>query len=151
MLSDRKPYNLRREHRLAAGAASVRYPDQPTWICDSRRASYREPAARVARLAAGLRDQFQRRSRIVLVLSNGPEFCAALWAGCWAGLVVAPVNRHLHAREIGYVARPSGASPVIYDEHTRDAVRAAGVEAALADASANGKPLKRVLRDQAAR
>jgi acyl-CoA synthetase (AMP-forming)/AMP-acid ligase II len=118
--------------------ASISYPDQPAWIYASRQASYRDSATRIARLAAGLRNHFDPRSRVVMVMSNGPEFFEVLWAAFWAGLVAVPVNRHLHAREIGYVARHSGASLVIYDEHTRDAVLDSAAGATTADAGSGG-------------
>jgi long-chain acyl-CoA synthetase len=119
-------------------SASVRYPDQPAWIYGSRQASYRESATRVARVAAGLKKQLEPSSRVLLVMSNGPEFFEALWATFWAGMVAVPVNRHLHARELGYVARHSGASLVIYDEHTRDSVLESGAEATMVEAGADG-------------
>ncbi|MEV5409685.1 AMP-binding protein [Thermopolyspora sp. NPDC052614] len=92
-----------------------------------RRSSYRDSAERTARLAAGLARRLKPRSRVVLVMSNGPEFIEALWAIFWAGMVAVPVNRHLHPRELGYVAEHGEASMLIYDAATRDAVSAAVV------------------------
>lgn len=117
-------------------SASVRYPDRAAWVSGSRGATYRESATRAGRLAGGLRTQFPPGSRVVLIMTNGQDFFEALWAVLWAGLVAVPVNRHLHAREIGYVAAHSGASVVIYDEHTRDAVQASGAEGMMAGTGA---------------
>jgi len=138
MLSARKPYNLPVNIASLLAAASVRWGEQAAWIFAERRASYRESADRVARLASGLGKQFDPGSRIVLVMANGPEFFEVLWAAFWAGMVAVPVNRHLHPRELGYVISHSGASLVIYDEHTRDTVGDSGAGVTLVDASSGG-------------
>jgi long-chain acyl-CoA synthetase len=66
--------------------------------------SYLSLSNRVAGLAGGLRAMGLRSGdRVVLAMSNCPEFFEIMW-GCWhAGLCIVPINSRLHAREISYV------------------------------------------------
>jgi len=86
-------------------------------------ARYGELAARVARLAAGLRERagLAAGDRVALVMKNAPEYLEALYAIWWAGLAAVPVNAKLHAREVAYIVEDSGAKLVIEDpEQLRD-------------------------------
>ncbi|MDX6739577.1 class I adenylate-forming enzyme family protein [Actinocorallia sp. A-T 12471] len=108
-------------------STATRHPDRAALVHASGRASYSVLTERVARLATGLRERLEPRSRVMLMMNNGPEFVAALWAAFWAGMVAVPVNRHLHAREAAYVADHAAAGLVIYDQHTRETVTASGI------------------------
>ncbi len=73
--------------------------------------SYREFAARVARLAGALSDDLglARGDRVALVMRNCPEYLEVLYACWWAGLAAVPVNARLHPREFAYILGDSGA------------------------------------------
>jgi long-chain acyl-CoA synthetase len=65
-------------------------------------------------LAAGLAGGFNRMGlepgdRVLLAMSNNPEYLAVLFAIWRAGLVAVPVSAKLHAREIAYIAGDCGA------------------------------------------
>lgn len=70
--------------------------------------------AGLARQAAGLGGALLARGlkagdRVLLAMSNNPDYLTTLFA-CWqAGLTAVPVNAKLHPREIGYIARDSAA------------------------------------------
>ena len=74
-------------------------------------ARYGELAARVARLAAGLRGRcgLAPGDRVALCMKNAPEYLEALYATWWAGLAAVPVNAKLHDKEVAYIVEHSGA------------------------------------------
>src|SRR5690348_13212922 len=87
-----------------------RLPQLPA-VSDGRHAwNYGEFAARVARLAGGLRKRgLTPGDRVLLCLENCGEFFELLF-GCWAaGLCAVPANARLHPREVEYIAENSGA------------------------------------------
>jgi acyl-CoA synthetase (AMP-forming)/AMP-acid ligase II len=87
-----------------------RLPDDPA-VGDGRQAwSYRALAARVARVAGGLRaNGLAPGDRVLLWLENCAEFFELL-LGCWAArLCAVPTNARLHPREVEYIALNSGA------------------------------------------
>ncbi|MCA3451219.1 MAG: AMP-binding protein [Rhodobacter sp.] len=68
----------------------------------------------VAGLAGALRHRFGLRpgDRVLLAMSNNPDYLTILFA-CWqAGLVAVPANAKLHPREIGCIGQDSGARVV---------------------------------------
>jgi len=69
----------------------------------------------LARQASGLAGALRERfglvpgERVLLAMTNNPDYLTILFA-CWhAGLVAVPANARLHAREIAYIASDSGA------------------------------------------
>jgi long-chain acyl-CoA synthetase len=73
--------------------------------------NYRDWAARTRVLAGALRDQLgcAPGDRVVIAMTNRPEFLEAIFA-CWhAGLLAVPVNARLHRREFEYIAGNAGA------------------------------------------
>ena len=67
-----------------------------------------------AGLAGALRGRFGLRpgDRVLLAMSNNPDYLTVLFA-CWqAGLVAVPVNAKLHPAEIGHIGADSGARMV---------------------------------------
>ena len=78
-------------------------------------ATYGELAARVARLARGLRERagLQPGERVAIVMENAPEYLEALYATWWAGLAAVPVNVKLHEREVAFIAGNCGARLVV--------------------------------------
>jgi acyl-CoA synthetase (AMP-forming)/AMP-acid ligase II len=87
-----------------------RLPQQPAVGDDRQSWSYGELAARVARMAGGLRALgLAPGDRVLLSLENCGEFFELL-LGCWAaGLCAVPANARLHPREVEYIAENSGA------------------------------------------
>ena len=87
-------------------------PDRPA-LAKGRRVvrSYGDMAARVARLAGGLRAKLnlQQHDRVALAMKNCPEFYEVLFA-CWhAGITAVPMNAKLHPKEFAYILENSGA------------------------------------------
>jgi long-chain acyl-CoA synthetase len=78
-------------------------------------ATYGELAARVGRLAAGLRGRLglAHGERVALVMKNAPEYLEAMYAAWWAGLAVVPVNAKLHPREVAFIVENAGARLVL--------------------------------------
>jgi long-chain acyl-CoA synthetase len=78
-------------------------------------ARYGELAARVGRLAAGLRERARLApgDRVAIVMKNAPEYLEALYAIWWAGLAAVPVNAKLHPKEVAFIVEDSGARLVI--------------------------------------
>ena len=91
-----------------------RLPDRPAVSDDARSLSYRELAARVARVSGGLRALgLAPGDRVLLSLENCGEFVELMF-GCWAaGLTAVPANARLHPREVEYIADNSGARLLI--------------------------------------
>jgi long-chain acyl-CoA synthetase len=85
--------------------------------------SYGELARRVAEVARGLREHGVRRGDVVgIVLPNGPEYIEAWWAVLWLGAVFNPVNPALTAREAAGILGDSGASVVLCEPATAQAL-----------------------------
>jgi long-chain acyl-CoA synthetase len=91
-------------------------PDRPAIYVGARRwATYGELAARVGRLAGGMRSKMGLApgDRVAIVMKNTPEYLLAMYAAWWAGLVVVPVNAKLHAKEVAFITGNSAARWVI--------------------------------------
>jgi len=88
-------------------------------------ATYGELAARVARLAAGLRARaaLVPGDRVALFMKNCPEYLEALYAIWWAGLAAVPVNAKLHRKELAFIVEDSGAKLVIEDPSELEKLR----------------------------
>ena len=98
---------LGRAARLTPNRIAVFEGTAPVW-------SYAEWATLAARLAGGLVESHNLRpgDRVALVMRNGPDYLALLFA-CWrAGLICVPVNAKLHAREVAHILDDSGAALV---------------------------------------
>jgi acyl-CoA synthetase (AMP-forming)/AMP-acid ligase II len=73
-------------------------------------AGWATSAARIAAVAAGLRDSFRLSpgDRVAIVMRNRPKYLEALFAIWHAGLVAVPVNARLHRDAIAYILEHSG-------------------------------------------
>jgi long-chain acyl-CoA synthetase len=92
-------------------AAARAFPDRPAVsLGDQPLFDYAAYGALAAQLAGGLRAAGLRPGdRVVLAMTNNPEYLASLF-GLWrAGLVAVPANAKLHAREIAFIAADCGA------------------------------------------
>jgi long-chain acyl-CoA synthetase len=87
-------------------------PERPALALGRRTVrTYREMAARVARLAGGLNSKLslQKGDRVGIAMKNCPEYYEVMFA-CWhAGLVAVPMNAKLHPKEFAYILENSGA------------------------------------------
>ena len=89
-------------------------PDQPapSWGA----ITYRELARRVRAFSAGL-DALGIRpgERVAIVSHNSARWIAALYGTCTSGRILVPINFRLHAHEIEYIVRHSGARVLLLD------------------------------------
>jgi len=89
-------------------------PDQPAASWGS--ITYRELARRVAAFSAGLDALgIQPGERIAIVAHNSARFIAALYGACISGRVLVPINFRLHAHEVAYIVKHSGARVLLVD------------------------------------
>ncbi|NQW12183.1 MAG: long-chain fatty acid--CoA ligase [Alphaproteobacteria bacterium] len=89
-----------------------------TVLCD-----YRGFAARVSRLAAGLRVLgLNPGDRVALVMKNCPEYFEAMYAVWHAGLAAVPVNAKLHPKEHAYILGHSGSRVAIVSPALAEAI-----------------------------
>ena len=91
---------------LLLDAAARSFPHLPAVsVADRPHYDYAAYGALAARLAAGFHALgLAPGDRVVLAMTNNPEYLAALFAVWRAGLVAAPANAKLHAREIAFLA-----------------------------------------------
>jgi long-chain acyl-CoA synthetase len=73
--------------------------------------TYRDWARRTRVLAGALRDALgcAPGDRVMIAMTNRPEFLEAIFAAWHAGLLAVPVNARLHRKEFEYIAEHSGA------------------------------------------
>jgi len=92
--------------------AAGSFGERPAVFEGERRVhDYRGLAWRVAALAGGLTGECALRpdDRVALILRNHPAYVELLFALWHAGLVAVPINAKLHARELEYILKHSGA------------------------------------------
>lgn len=115
------------------GNAARTYGTRPAVsLGDERRFTYSEMYERVVRIAGGLRNVLGLKigARVVLAMSNRPQYLEVLFAIWHAGLVAVPVNAKLHAREVAFILDNCDASLCLVTEEHAEAVAslAGGVE-----------------------
>lgn len=104
--------------RMIAGAAQ-RHPERQALVAadDSgtvQRLTYRTLAERVRNLSAGLASiGIRRGDRVVLWMTNTPEWVISSFAAMRIGASVVPVNTFLRPTEVEYVIRQSGARHLV--------------------------------------
>jgi len=92
------------------------WPDKVAVIYGSRRLTYAEFAAEVARVAGALRASGVRPGdRVAYLMPNLPEMLIAHFAVPLAGGVLVAINTRLTAPEVAYILRHSGARIVLAD------------------------------------
>lgn len=85
--------------------------------------TYGELAAEANRVSNGLRSRgLKVGDKLAIVLSNRMEFLAVQLGALQIGLYVVPVNRHLTVPELAHILGDCGASAVIVDSATTEAV-----------------------------
>lgn len=95
--------------------SAIRFPDLPAIKYGTASHTYREFYRRACNLGGELRARGLRHGdRVAFVLHNSPAVLETIF-GCFAaGLVVVPMNARLHAKEMGYIVRTSGARALIH-------------------------------------
>jgi len=92
------------------------WPGKVAVIYGSRRLTYSELAAEVARVARALRASgVEPGDRVAYLMPNLPEMLVAHFAVPLAGGVLVAVNTRLTAEEVSYILRHSGAKIVVAD------------------------------------
>jgi fatty-acyl-CoA synthase len=114
----------------ALDAAAAVHPDRPYVIAEDRQCTYGELAEWSRSLARGLAAEgVAAGENVALLLPNGAELVALLFAVARAGAVAVPVNPLLHQRELGYVLAQSDSVALVSCERFRDLDHAAHVTA----------------------
>ena len=101
------------------------HPDREAVVCDGARWSYAETGAEAGRIAAGLAALgVGARDRVVLLLSNRPEFVFVLLAVQRLGAIAVPVGIREQRPGVAYVARQCEAKAIVFDDELADRVPA---------------------------
>ncbi|MBU4611000.1 long-chain-fatty-acid--CoA ligase [Achromobacter sp. GG226] len=105
-------------------------PDRLATVCGTRRQTYRELAARAARLAGALRALgVAEGDRVALMAVNSAEYAEFIVGTWWAGAVANPVNNRWSAPEVAYSLRDCETEVLIVDDEHLDRVPAILAEA----------------------
>ncbi len=84
------------------------YPEKEAVVCGELRMTYRAFAARVWRLAQGLRDLgLEQHDRVAVLHENTHEFLEVYFAAAHLGIVLVPLNYRLSTREIAGILSDS--------------------------------------------
>lgn len=118
---------LHRASRLAGDRIALVSDDVPV-------ATFCSLEARAAGLATELLgpQRLERGDRVMIFARNCPEYIEALLGSWHAGLVAVPVNARLHAREISYIIRDTGARVCFASMDLLETAAAAASEASSA-------------------
>jgi acyl-CoA synthetase (AMP-forming)/AMP-acid ligase II len=95
--------------------SATHFPDRPAILYGAEAYTYRDFYRRALNFGGELlRRGLRRGDRVAFALHNCPAALETIY-GCFAaGLVVVPLNARLHAREMGYIVRSSGARVLIH-------------------------------------
>jgi 2-furoate---CoA ligase len=125
--------------------ASVARDPEACAICDGGlRLSYREWLVRISSLVAAFdRLGLVAGDHIVSALQNRWEAATLHWACQFAGVVITPINWRAKADEIDFYLSDSGASAIVYQDVSREAVDnsaiAGGLHRIAVDVPVDGK------------
>ena len=97
--------------------AVERFPDREALVCDPVRMTWRQLDEACGRLAAALAARgVGAGERVVLLLSNRPEFVVAWGALLRLGAIAVPVSVREQAPGLAYIAAHCGACAILYDD-----------------------------------
>jgi len=103
--------------------ARARRPQHDAVVYEGRRWSYAETGARSERVAAALAAQgVEAGERVILFLSNRPEFVFVLLAVQRLGAIAVPVGVREQRPGLAYVANQCGAKAIVFDDALVDRV-----------------------------
>ena len=104
-------------------AARARRPQHDAVVCEGQRWSYAETGARSERIAAGLAALgIASGDRVILFLSNRPEFLFVLLAVQRLAAIAVPVGVREQRPGLAYVANQSGAKAIVFDDALADRI-----------------------------
>jgi acyl-CoA synthetase (AMP-forming)/AMP-acid ligase II len=118
---------LHRASRMAADRVAIFSGEAPV-------ATFRSLEVRAGGIATALKEllKVERGDRVLLLAHNCSEYIETLF-GCWyAGLVIVPINARLHAREVAYIFRDTGARVCFSSADLVETAAAAAAQAASA-------------------
>ena len=104
-------------------AARARRPRHDAVVCEGRRWSYAETAARGEQIAAALAASgIDAGDRVILFLSNRPEFLFVLLAVQRLGAIAVPVGVREQRPGLAYLANQCGAKAIVFDDALADRI-----------------------------
>jgi fatty-acyl-CoA synthase len=114
----------------ALDAVAAEHPDREYVVTDERTLTYGELAEWSKRLARGLvAEGVSAGENVALLLPNGAELVALVFAAARAGAVSVPVNVMLRERELAYVLHQSDSVMLVATERFRDLDHASHLDA----------------------
>lgn len=95
--------------------SAVRFPDRTALQYDDGEVTYAEFHRRALSIGGELLARgLEKGDRVAFAMQNRPEILEVIY-GCFAaGLVVVPMNARLHATEMAYIVRQSGAKVLVH-------------------------------------
>ncbi len=111
--------------------SAEKYPDREAVVYPRRDQSwtYAEFDREVNRLANALADfGIEKGDRVSTMLHNGSEMVLTVYACAKLGAVFNPLNYRLPAGEVEYIVNDAGATTVVYESATADAVEGADLD-----------------------
>lgn len=107
-------------HALFAQSAS-KHPDAEAISFEGQRWTYRAAELEIDRIAAGLiAHGIQRGERVVLFISNKPEFVFVLFALQKIGAIAVPVGTREQAPGLAFIINQCGAAGIVFDSELAD-------------------------------
>jgi len=104
---------------FAQAAAST--PEHEAISCNGQRFTYAQAEAEVSRIAAGLVAQGLRAGeRVVLFVSNRPEFVFVLFALQKMGVIAVPVGTREQGPGLAYIVHQCSAAAIVFDSELAD-------------------------------
>ncbi len=138
-------------------------PDSEAIRCEGQLITYGQLADDVDRLAAGFAAEGLRQGeRVVMFLSNRPEFVSVLFALQKLGVIAVPVGVREQGPGLAWIVNQCGAAGIVYDDALEDRIpdastapclrvrQPAGSLYELARGSGHGVPMARVSEDDCA-
>ena len=105
---------------LRAAAANER---QIALVCDELQWTYAELVTEIRRVSVGVSQMgVSRGDRVIMLISNRPEFITVFFAILWLGAVAVPIDVRLKGPEVLHVVKDTGAKFILHDENLLDRV-----------------------------
>ncbi len=109
-------------HAMFARAVAAG-PHREAISCDGRRWTYAQAAAETERIARVLADRGLRRGqRVVMFISNRPEFVFVLFALQQLGAIAVPVGTREQAPGLAFIVNQCGATGIVFDDALADRI-----------------------------